>query len=192
MRDSLKVLLKAGVQSYTESPRDKWLFDHASQIVLACAGIFWAREVLHAFQSTDVAAELEVCFERCKSQLTQLTQLVRGTLTKLQRKTVSTLITLDVHARDIVDDMLKNQTHKESDFGWQMQLRFYWEDEEDNCRVRQTTAFWYGYEYQGARLVGDYANDRCYMTLSDALHLKLGGAPAGQQEPENGDNEGFG
>jgi dynein heavy chain len=182
MRASLKALLKEGVIDYPTRKREEWLFDHASQVVLACAGIFWAREVLVAFESSDTAAELQVCFDRCVEQLGGLTLLVRGELTKLQRKVVSTLITLDVHARDIVEDMQNNETFQETDFGWQMQLRFYWQEEDDNCRVRQTNAgFWYGYEYMGAqmRLVVTPMTDRCYMTLTGALHLKLGGAPAG-------------
>lgn len=63
-----------------------------------------------------------------------------------------------------------------------MQLRFYWDEDASNTVVRQTNArFWYGYEYLGAqmRLVITGMTDRCYMTLTGALHLKLGGAPAG-------------
>lgn len=46
------------------------------------------------------------------------------------------LVTTDVHARDIVEGLLKENVSSIYDFGWQQQLRYYWEEEADDCRVR--------------------------------------------------------
>ena len=182
MRLSLKGLTKAATIAYPEKPRQEWIFDHVCQVVLTVASIYWAKEVLAAFGEEDPMSAMKENVERSKLQLHDLTLLVRGDLTSLQRKTVSTLIVLDVHARDTLELFVEDEILKESEFGWQMQLRFYWDEDEGTCAVRQTNAhFWYGYEYLGAqmRLVITGMTDRCYMTLTGALHLKLGGAPAG-------------
>jgi hypothetical protein len=45
----------------------------------------------------------------------------------------------------------REKIFKSTEFGWQMQLRYYWDDALEDCIVRQTNAkFIYAYEYLGA------------------------------------------
>jgi dynein heavy chain len=63
-------------------------------------------------------------------QLAELTRLVRGDLSNLGRRLLAALITIDVHSRDIVGSLLAKATSSVNDFEWQMQLRYYFEEED--------------------------------------------------------------
>jgi len=116
------------------------------------------------------------------SMLNKYAEMVRGQMTKLNRNKVVAIITIEVHARDVIDRMIKVGTTYVSDFEWMSQLRFYWDKDLDDSIIKQTQSmFIFGYEYQGnnGRLVITPLTDRCYMTLTTALHLKRGGNPLG-------------
>ncbi len=73
------------------------------------------------------------------------------------------MITIDVHARDMVTEMVENEVTSSANFDWQRQLRYYWDDDIDNCVVHMSTSrYVYGYEYLGAspRLVITPLTDR--------------------------------
>jgi dynein heavy chain, axonemal len=137
--------------------------------------------------------------EKMLMQLDGLVSLVRGQLSYLESLTLGALIVIEVHARDVIQHLETVGIKSTSDFEWISQLRYYWDDEAyvskkaklplfyDTGRgmdmtVKQVQAvFVYGYEYLGntPRLVITPLTDRCYITLTAAMHICLGGAPQG-------------
>lgn len=107
-------------------------------------------------------------------------------LTKLQRTKVETLVTIQVYQRDRFDDVISwvkgDKIKDEHDFDWLKNTRCYWKVEEATVGVSVTDVeFIYQYEFLGAkeRLCITTLTDRCYVTLSQALGMMYGGAPAG-------------
>ncbi len=115
--------------------------------------------------------------------------MVRGKLGDVERKIIVALVTTDVHARDIIEELNIQKVSTTTDFNWVKQLKYYWEAVEDeagtgneDCIIKQVSAkLTYGYEYMGAssRLVITPLTDKCWITISNALHIKLGANPAG-------------
>ncbi|KAF7461422.1 hypothetical protein GHT09_014996 [Marmota monax] len=74
------------------------------------------------------------------------------------------------------------QVESSQAFTWQSQLRHRWDEEKKHCFANICDAqIQYSYEYLGntPRLVITPLTDRCYITLTQSLHLIMGGAPAG-------------
>ncbi|KAG8212749.1 hypothetical protein J437_LFUL019697, partial [Ladona fulva] len=114
--------------------------------------------------------------------MSKFSEAVRGDLTKLQRLKIVSLVTIEIHARDVIDKLYKTGCKDISAFEWLSQLRFSWDKELDSCIIRQTkSCFIYGYEYLGnsGRLAITPLTDRCYITLTTALNLHRGGCPKG-------------
>ena len=95
--------------------------------------------------------------------LNKFSEAISGNLTKIQRLKMVALVTIEVHARDVIEKMIKAGCSEVNAFDWLMQLRLYWDKDVEDCVVRQTnTQFQYGYEYLGnsGRLVITPLTDR--------------------------------
>lgn len=179
-------LMKDGLNEYTEmkyKTRNDWVLNHHGQIVSVICHVIWCYTTQEAItEMQNNSDSLEDAYNQNLDQLGKLTELVRSNITSLQRKIVVALITQDVHARDIVEKLKNEQVDSIAHFTWQQQLRYYWDYEKETCYVKQVTAVMnYGFEYLGAtsRLVITPLTDRCWITITGALNLNLGAAPAG-------------
>lgn len=183
MRDELRLLLSDATKAYPTKPRHEWLFDWSSQMILVVNQIFWCQETEEAFgkMSSDPKA-LAKYNEFQIAQITKLVEVTRTELKKEDRQKVMNMITIDAHSRDIVGGIVERGEDKVDCFSWVSQLRSYWEQDIQDCRIRICDAsFPYGYEYlgNGPRLVITPLTDRIYITATQACWLSLGTAPAG-------------
>ncbi|XP_036692664.1 dynein heavy chain 9, axonemal [Balaenoptera musculus] len=184
MKATVRHEMTEGITAYEEKPREQWLFDYPAQVALTCTQIWWTTEVGMAF------ARLEEGYENAmkdyhKKQVAQLKTLITmliGQLSSGDRQKVMTICTIDVHARDVVAKMIAQKVDNAQAFLWLSQLRHRWDDEAKHCFANICDAqFLYSYEYLGntPRLVITPLTDRCYITLTQSLHLTMSGAPAG-------------
>ncbi|KAM9785999.1 dynein axonemal heavy chain 12-like [Neosynchiropus ocellatus] len=178
MLRSVRDVIARSRLAYAETKRSQWVKEWPGQVVLCTSQIYWTTEVHEAIRYGP--GGLDKYYEELQSQLNDIVELVRGKLAKQTRTTLGALVTIDVHARDVVMELIEKGVSKESDFQWLAQLRYYWAT--DNVRVRIINCdVKYAYEYLGnsPRLVITPLTDRCYRTLIGAFYLNLGGAPEG-------------
>eukprot|EP00163_Fabomonas_tropica_P009916 TRINITY_DN1985_c0_g1_i1.p1 TRINITY_DN1985_c0_g1~~TRINITY_DN1985_c0_g1_i1.p1 ORF type:complete len:4225 (-),score=1474.45 TRINITY_DN1985_c0_g1_i1:598-13272(-) len=184
IKSTMRGLVGDGVSTYVDRSREEWVFDFPSQVVQVASQIHWTSDVDGEFQRLANGTEnaLKDQHRKQQEQLERLTTVVQGDMTDSNRVKLASLLTLDVHARDVVSKLIDDRVDSASCFDWQSQLRYMWEEEDRLASIHiADSIFPYGYEYVGntRRLVITPLTDRCYLTLTQALTLKLGGAPAG-------------
>lgn len=140
MIKSLKRLTKQGFVTYSDEPRVEWVLKQPAQLVIAVSQVYWCAAVEACLRGENPAGSLAKFLESSRSSLADLTRLVRGELSGLARRVLAALITIDVHARDIVNDLQERGTRDVNEFEWQMQLRYYMENGNEELTVRRVNA----------------------------------------------------
>ncbi|NXF13134.1 DYH17 protein, partial [Smithornis capensis] len=184
MRATLREFLPRALATYEGKPREQWVFDYPAQVALTCTQISWTSEVGVAFSSLEEGYEnaLKDYNKKQIARLNALISLLLGNLSAGDRMKIMTICTIDVHSRDVVAKMVQTKVESSQAFSWQSQLRHRWDEGKKHCYANICDAqLQYAYEYLGntPRLVITPLTDRCYITLTQSLHLYMGGAPAG-------------
>ena len=185
MRRTNKLITKEAIFKYMESGlRTDWISNVQGMVALAGSQVWWTWEVEDVFSRVSQGDKkaMKVYSKKLHGQIDEMVVKVRADLTPNERKKLNTMLIVDVHARDIVDRFVRDSILDAREFEWESQLRFYFDKTLDDLVVRQCSGtFGYGYEYMGlnGRLVITPLTDRIYLTMTQALSMRLGGAPAG-------------
>ncbi|CAH0590400.1 unnamed protein product [Chrysodeixis includens] len=145
----LKAVRSETELSYYDYPnisRADWILSWEGMVVLAISQIYWAVDVHEALQ-THQLSELEAFHLTLSKQLNETVAVIRRTdLTKLNSITVKALIVIDVHAKDVIFELVGKNVTEVTDFQWLAQLRYYWEEEKVTVKIINAVVA-YAYEY---------------------------------------------
>ena len=179
MKTTLRLQIKQALEKVDETPKDKWISEYPAQAILIANQIVWTQKVTQSLE-TRTLRQMKLLQQKFIEGLNFLTSMVRQKLTPATRQVISCLLINDVHNRDIITSLNKQEVVDPDSFKWQVQLRYYWEDEKVIVKSINNV-YEYSYEYAGnsARLVITPLTDRCYQTLLSSFKQNLSGAPSG-------------
>jgi len=193
MQDTLKTIIIHAKETTddwaVDKPREKWLDDYCAQLALLATQIVWTEETIRTFDDLESGSEsaMKEFLAVIRGRISKLIVRVRGNLSLETRIKIITIITIDVHSRDVIKMFCDKRITEQSSFSWTSQLKFGTEKKNPKDEHKQVISTicdwktWYNYEFIGnvGRLVITPLTDRCYITLTQALNLSMGGAPAG-------------
>jgi dynein heavy chain 1 len=159
-----------------------WIDQYPNQVVCLAMQIAWTAHVEQTMASGASATAVE---KRMSQALEHLAATVLDpTISVILRTKIEQIICVCVYQRDVARALAARKATA-ADFQWLSCLRCYLASDSENkggvaCRIADAEVQ-YSFEYLGVaeRLVQTPLTDKCYLTLTQALHAHLGGAPSG-------------
>ncbi|KAK5965130.1 hypothetical protein GCK32_004027, partial [Trichostrongylus colubriformis] len=180
---SLAHFSKLDIDTVTPDQYMEWLDKYPAQVIGLTAEIWWSNQMEIVLSDGKNVESVE---QAVSATLSLLADSVLKDQPAIRRKKIEALITEFVHKRDACRRLAAEDVKSQTDFGWLQCMRFYFDPKQPDasrcCVVKIANAqFHYGFEYLGIqeRLVRTPLTDRCYLTMTQALHSRLGGSPFG-------------
>ena len=123
--ESIRKQCELCLNDYLKQKRSAWILCWCAQAILAVSQIYWTADCEAAFDKGG-HQELDKYRQVCSDNLLETVYMVRGKLSKLERKTLSALCVIDMHAISTKENMVKLKIDSTKDFEWMSQLRYYW------------------------------------------------------------------
>lgn len=159
---------------YLTSDRINWALSWPQMIVLVVANIFWTSDIqaslLH--QNRELLANVQ---NEIQNNLDEITTIIRSSeMTNLNRITLKTLCILDVHARDVTQQLIDDSNSNVDCFQWISQMRYYWNNNEVSVQALNYSIP-FGNEYLGnfQRIVMTPLSERCFLSVLLAFQHQM-------------------
>ena len=149
---------------------------YPSQIICLLNEIEFNSQCVQAIEK----GSLKTYNEKLKGKLSQLTKKCHEIKNQLTLSKIKSLILDLIHQISIVDMLQITDTTKTTNWNWFKQLKFI--EQQDSVGISMSDAtFVYTFQYQGnaQKLVYTPLTDKCYLTLTQAMKMGLGGNPYG-------------
>ncbi|TRY53342.1 Dynein heavy chain [Cryptosporidium tyzzeri] len=195
------IISNFGMSSFTEddhilSEKLRSNFEkYPTQVLLVAWMSWWTKLTEESFSSGTSTKQLQEFIQRILSRLSDIVAtLEENTCHKIK---YNQLIVEFVHERDVLSHLIEQNVTSSQSFHWLQYMRMYWMSQDCQKNLKDlemigefdhdiivrtaNSAFIYGYEYLGIpeKLVQTPLTDRTYLTLTQALHMRLGGNPFG-------------
>jgi dynein heavy chain len=121
MKKTLHIMVKKAVFYYAKEDRVAWIFKQIGMVAVVGTQIWWTFCVEDVFRKRQEGDKHAMKNELKKEtdELNTLIGLMRTDLEGKIRKCINTLIVLDVHARDIVGDFVRDSVMSAKEFAWE-------------------------------------------------------------------------
>lgn len=147
----LKAIENETTNSYSDfitTDRCQWVSNWPQMVVLCISQIFWTSDVHTSLQNDDKIG-LKILLEAIESSVDDgVASILSPEASNLDRITFRSLIVTDIHARDVVVELMRKEALSINDFSWVAQLRYYWIDGKVSIRIMNTDLK-FGNEYLG-------------------------------------------
>lgn len=110
---AVKRYMRLGYRCYPTKDRSYWMQEHPNQIVLTVSQQQWCADVHEILDSKGKTTKKMLAFrDKLVKNLAILASIARTNISKLVRKVLCALITIDVHAMDTVSLMVEKKVTK--------------------------------------------------------------------------------